>query len=159
MKKLATTFLALAALTALAASAYAAPLLSEGFSYANGNLVPNGGWATYSGTGTDLQIVSGRCNGNHANAPDDHKLFAVQPNTSTTYACFEVTIPAFVGQPKPVYFFLLKDGGTANFVSRVYVLPVAGGGWTFGVSHTSTSATVGVTPWGTALASGTKSPN
>ena len=45
----------------------------------------------------------------------------------------------------------IKDGGTSSFVSRVYVLPLATGGWTFGISHSSTSATVGVAAWPSAL--------
>ena len=50
---------------------------------------------------------------------------------------------------------MLKDGGTSDLVSRVYVLPLVGGGWTFGLSHSSTSATVGVVPWTSALSYGT----
>jgi len=129
-------------------------LLTDHFTYPDGNLVPNGGWANYSGTGTDIQVLSGRAVGFGPNAPDDHVLFAAQPVTAKTYACFDVTIPAFSGQPKPIYFAELKDGGASNLVSRVYVLPLAAGGWTFGISHSTTSATAGVTPWTAALSSG-----
>lgn len=153
MKRFAT-LLALLALGA--APALATTLLSEGFSYPNGNLSPNGGWATFSGTTPDIQVVSGRAVLDHNNSPDDHVLFAVQPTTSKTYACFDVIVPQFAGQPKPVYFAMLKDAGTSIFVSRVYVLPVAAGGWTFGISNSSTSASVGVTPWPAALVSGQK---
>jgi len=147
MRKAATLLLATVMGAALALPASAVVLLSDGFSYANGNLVPNGGWANYSGAITDLQVVSGRVTGSGPNANDDHKLFAVQPTTSKTYACFEVTIPTIVGAPKPIYFAELKDGGAANLVSRVYVLPITGG-WTFGISHSSTNTTTaGVTPW------------
>ena len=148
MRKTAIALLALAALAALATSAFATVLMSDAFTYPNGNLTPNGGWANYSGAGTDIQISSGRVLGSHANAPDDHKLFAAQPLTAKTYACFDVIIPPVAGAPKPVYFAELKDGGATLLVSRVYVLPVSGG-FTFGISHSSTSATVGVTPWST----------
>ena len=146
MRKIITSLLALTLCAAFAGSASAVTLLSDGFSYANGNLVPNGGWANYSGAITDLQVASGRVTGFGPNANDDHKLFAVQPTTTKTYACFEVVIPAIAAAPKPIYFAELKDAGAANLVSRVYVLPITGG-WTFGISHSSTSATVGVTPW------------
>jgi len=153
MKRLAT----LAALLALAATpAFATVLLSESFTYPNGPLPPNGGWANYSGSGTEVQVVSGRAVGDHNNAPDDHILFPVQSTSTKTYACFDVIIPPFTGAPKPTYFAELKDAGATNLVSRVYVLPVVGGGWTFGVSHSSTSATVGVTAWPATLTSGTK---
>jgi hypothetical protein len=143
-----TTALALGLALIAASSAQATVLLSEGFNYVNGNLVPNGGWATYSGAGTDIQVVSGRATGGAIGNPaiDDHRLFPAQPLTSKTYACFEVTIPAFTGAPKAIYFAELKDGGAAALVSRVYVLPISGG-WTFGISHSSTSTTVGVVPW------------
>jgi hypothetical protein len=146
MRKITTSLLALTLCAGITGSASAVTLVSDGFSYANGNLVPNGGWANYSGAITDVQVTSGRAVGFGPNANDDHKLFAVQPTTTKTYACFEVTIPAVVGAPKPIYFAELKDGGAANLVSRVYVLPITGG-WTFGISHSSTSTTVGVTPW------------
>jgi len=152
MKKLATTF-ALLTLVFASAPSMAVTLLTDSFTYPNGNLVGNGGWANYSGVGTDIQVVSGRAVGTGLNTPDDHTLFAAQSTSTTTYACFDVIIPAFAGQPKPIYFAELKDAGAANLVSRVYVLPVAAGGWTFGISHSSTSATAGVTPWPVALAS------
>jgi len=151
MRKTATALLVLGLTAVMVSPALAASLLSEGFSYADGNLAGNGGWTTFSGAGTDVQVVSGRAVGSGPNANDDHTGFAVQSTTSKTYACFTVRIPAIAGAPKPIYFFALKDAGTANFVSRVYVLALTGGGWTFGLSHSSTSATVGVVPWGSPL--------
>jgi hypothetical protein len=153
MRKIAFALLALGLGFAVTPS-MAAPLVFDSFTYPNGNLVPNGGWANYSGTTTDIQVNAGQAVIVPANANDDHILFAAQPVTSKTYACFDVTVATFAGQPKPVYFAELKDAGAANLVSRVYVLPVAGGGWTFGISHSSTSATVGVTPWATSLSTG-----
>src|SRR5439155_22951618 len=122
------------------------------FNYPDGDLTANATWAVYSGTPpVDIQVVSGRANGNHANAPDDHTLFAAQPNTSKTYACFGVTItpdPANpAAPPKAVYFAELKDNGSLLLKSRVYVLPLTAGGWTFGVSHSSTNtSTASITP-------------
>lgn len=143
MKRFVTT---MALFAVCAAPAFAAPILSEPFTYPNGNLAPNGGWATFSGAVTDIQVNAGRAVGFGPNANDDHIFFPAQPATSKTYACFDVIIPPVAGAPKPIYFAALKDAGTANFVSRVYVLQVAGG-FTFGLSHSSTSTTVGVVPW------------
>ena len=149
MKRFATrtTLLALALASVLVTPALALNLFSDGFAYPAGNLVPNGSWANYSGAVTDIQVIAGRAVGSGPNANDDHRLFAAQPTTGKTYACFVVRIPTVVGAPKPIYFAELKDAGTANLVSRVYVLPLASGGWTFGISYSSTSATAGVTPW------------
>lgn len=151
MRKTAIALLALCLATFAVAPASAVNLLTEAFNYSNGNLVPNGGWANYSGAATDIQVVTGRAVGFGPNANDDHRLFAAQPLTSKTYACFDVMIPAVAAAPKPIYFLELKDAGASLLVSRVYVLPLAAGGWTFGISYSSTSSTVGVTPWTAAL--------
>ncbi len=152
MRKIAFALITLGLVVA-AAPSMAASLVNESFGYANGNLVPNGGWANYSGANVDIQVVAGEATGGGApnNANDDHILFAPQSLTSKTYACFDVRIPAVVGAPKAIYFAELKDGTATALVSRVYVLPLTSGGWTFGISNSSTSATVGVTPWGSAL--------
>jgi hypothetical protein len=146
MRKTAIALLALCIAVLVAAPAMATVLLTETFSYPDGNLAGNATWLTFSGAVTDVQVASGRATGFGPNANDDHAFFAPQPTTATTYACFSVKIPAIAAAPKPIYFFALKDGGTAAFVSRVYVLPITGG-FTFGLSHSSTSATVGVVPW------------
>ena len=152
MKKLATTFALLALVSA--APAMAASLVYDTFTYPDGFLVPNGGWANYSGATADIQVASGHARIVPANANDDHILFTPQSTTVKTYACLDVTVEPFINQPKPVYFAELKDAGASNLVSRLYVLPLAAGGWTFGISHSTTSATAGVTPWGAALSAG-----
>jgi hypothetical protein len=149
MKRFATTLAVLALTVIVAPRAQATSIFADGFSYANGNLVPNGGWANYSGANVDVQVAAGRATGGAILNPqnDDHRLFAAQPTTSKTYACFIANIPSFTGTPKPIYFAELKDAGAANLLSRVYVVNFPGGGWTFGISHASTSATVGLTRW------------
>jgi hypothetical protein len=153
MKRIAT-LLALLALSA--APAFATVLLSDSFTYPNGDLGVNAPWSVYSGTPpTDIQVNAGRVIINHSNAPDDHALFPVQSTSTKTYACFDVIVPNPGGAPKPVYFFELKDNAASNLVSRVYVL-TSGAGFVFGISHSTTSATAGVTPWSSTLTYGTK---
>jgi hypothetical protein len=150
MKRLATLLGMLAFAAVMATPASAISIFADGFSYANGNLVPNGSWTNFSPGALDIQVVGGRATGGATpnNQADDHRLFAAQPLTGKTYACFIANIPTFAaGAPKPVYFAMLKDAGTSIFVSRVYVVNFPGGGWTFGISHSSTSATVGLTRW------------
>jgi hypothetical protein len=154
MKRFATLF---DVLMLAAGSASATVLLSEGFTYPNGNLTPNGGWASFSGTiPIDIQVSAGRAVVDHNNSADDARGFPAQLLTDSTYACFDVIVPPFAGPPRPTYFAMLKDAGTSNFVSRVYVLPFQGpgGGITFGISHSSTSATVGVTAWTAPITAG-----
>jgi hypothetical protein len=158
MKKFATLFAAAALLALVAGSAFATSLLTESFSYPDGALATVGApaWAVYSGTPpTDIQVLAGRAVGTTANAPDDHIAFAAQPTNSPTYACFNVIVPAFTGIPKPAYFALLKDAGTTNFFSRVYVAPTATG-WTFALSFSSTNATTGIVYWPTDMAMDTQ---
>lgn len=140
---------------ALSAPVSAVTLVSEGFPYANGGLVANSGgnWLTHSGAGgIDVTMVSGRAVCNMANAPDDNRAFTPQSATTPIYTCFEVTVPDPGGIPKLVYFQHLKETGTTIFVARVYVAPLdftapADSGWTFALSHSSTSGTVGVVRW------------
>jgi hypothetical protein len=148
------TILALGALLVMAAPAFAADILNETFTYANGALVPNGGWATFSGSGTDIQVVGGKILGINTNAPDDAKTFAARDTFNCTYACFQVTIPTPATTPVVNgYFAMFKDAGTSNFVSRLFVLPVTGQPtkFTFGISLSSVSTTILPTPWPTAL--------
>ena len=157
MRKTAIAILALGlASLALTAPALAVVLVSEGFPYANGGLVANSGgnWTNHSGAGTDITMVSGRAVVNMANAPDDNRTFTAQSATTPIYTCFEVTVPDPGGIPRLAYFEHLKDTGTTNFVTRVYVAPLdfvapPDSGWTFALSHSSTSATVGVVHWST----------
>jgi hypothetical protein len=145
-------------LVAFAGTASAANIFTDSFSYPDGGLVAGSGgnWLNYSGAAVDVQVVSGKAVGGGPTNPanDDHRLFPAQLIDVTTYACFTATISDPGAAPKPIYFAELKDGGAANLVSRVYFLPQAGNAFTFGISHSSTSATVGVTPWTTPLAYG-----
>jgi len=132
--------------------ASAATIVTDSFSYPAGNLVQTGSpWTNFSGSGTDIQVTGSYAIGNENNAPDDQLPFAAQPTTSATYACFQAEIPSFTGAALPTYFALLKDTGTTNFFSRVYVMPLAAGGWTFGLSFSATSSTVGPVLWASAM--------
>ena len=70
MRKTAIMLLALGLAAAAAAPAFAVSLMTESFTYPNGNLVPNGGWATHSGTGTDIQVL-GAVDCSHHTRPDE----------------------------------------------------------------------------------------
>jgi len=153
MKRATPVLLALcglgAAVVLIASSAFASTLMTETFSYANGGLVAGSGgnWTTHSGTGTDIQVVSGHAAGDMVNAPDDNRTFAAQGATAKTFACFTVNIPSVVGTPSTNYFLHFKDTGTINFAARVFVVP-SGTTFTFGLSTSTSSPTA---TWPTAL--------
>jgi hypothetical protein len=152
MRKLAIT---LAILGVFAASAaFAGTLLTEPFTYPNGNLVGNDGWVNYSGTG-DIQIATNTATGQmgiSASGSDDHTPFTLRTTSQATYACFDVMIPCstLITPPMAAYFAGFNTTtNTTLMVARVYVLPITGG-WTFGISNASTNSTAfGATPWGT----------
>ena len=148
MRRIAIGFMAVALIAMATAPSYSAVLMSEGFAYANGNLVPNGGWANHSGVGTDIQVTAGRAIVDMLQAPDDNKAFAAQGTTGKTYYCLEVLIPAISGAPRLNYFAHLKDTGTINFVGRLGVAP-SGTGFTLAVGA---SAFTTPTNWTSQLA-------
>jgi hypothetical protein len=148
MRKTAIGFVAAALIAIAAAPSFATVLLSESFTYPNGDGLLMHGWVpTGANVGTDITVLAGRANGDCANTPDDNKGFAAQ--TGLTYCCFEVMIPDPGGSPKTIYFQHNSDGGASNFGARVYVMPTAVGAttFTFAISHSSTNAGVGVVPW------------
>jgi hypothetical protein len=125
-----------------AAPALATPLLTETFTYPNGNLVvPLGNWTTHSGAGgTDIQVVSGTAAGDMAQAPDDNRTFTAQTATAKTYACFLVKIPAQAAAlTGTTYFAHFKDTGTSSLVARLYVTPLSPT-FTFAISVSSANA-------------------
>jgi hypothetical protein len=152
MRKTAIPFLAIGLAVVLASPALATNLMSEIFAYPNGSLVPNGGWATHSGSGTDIQIVSGRAVGSMLNAPDDNRSFTAQAATAKVYACFNVVIPSSAVAPDTNYFAHFKDTGTTNFLGRVW-LGASGSTFTFGLSSTSCACNTNCVPvfWSTPL--------
>jgi hypothetical protein len=128
MRKIAITLLALC-LTAIAvAPAGAASLLAETFSYPDGNLVPNGGWTTFSGS-TDITLVSGVANGASSKSADDSRGFAAQSTTAKTYWCMNLNVPSSqTASTVHVAFAFLMDAGTTNFEGRLYLVPAPGTG-------------------------------
>ena len=161
MRKMVITLIVLGLVAATAA--FAGNLANDGFGYGNGNLVPNnpgapatGAWATFSGSTGDIQVVSNYATGvvnTSAFANDDALPFTAQTLLVPTYYCADVYIPCF-GSSAPLlsYFLGLKDASTSNFFAKLHVLSQGTtGGFTFGISVTSTSATVGLTPWTSTL--------
>jgi len=138
----AITFLIVGAATAaFAASAWAGSLMSEDFSYADGGLVAvsGGNWNNHSGTGTDIQVVSGTAVGSMTQFPDDNRLLT-SPRSSTdkTYACFSLVIPTPTAPLVCNYFAHFMVSSTV-FRSKVFITP-SGGSYTVGLSVTANAS-------------------
>lgn len=141
MKKL----LMLAMAIVLAASgANAAVLASDTFTYPDGSLVPNGGWANHSGTVGDLLVASGQAVVTHGVPSEDANLpFAAQAS-GDVYFAFDFSVD---DQGAPLagtdfeYFAHFKDSGTFNFGARMdLVSPTGSGDYTVGIATTNGTA-------------------
>jgi len=150
MRRTAMGLILLGGVALLASPALAVNIFFDPFAYPPGNLVPNGGWATHSGTGTDIQVLAGGfIEGSTANTPDDNKAWSTPApdSTSKVYACFKVRIPTPTTTPTATgYFAHFKDTGTLNFRAKVFIIPSAPA-FTFGISVSSNTAT----PWTSVL--------
>ena len=136
-------------------SANAAIILSDTFTYADGSLVPNGGWANHSGTMGDLLVASGSAVVQHGVPSEDaHLEFAAV--TGNVYYALDFTVNAtgpIIGGDYE-YFAHFTDGGTFNFRARLDVVEAPGGGdYSVGISSISSTADA---VWPADLAFGTK---
>lgn len=115
-------------------------LVSEGFSYADGSLVGNGGWARQSGTAGDFLVSSGQAVVRHKTASEDVKL-AFSSVSGDVYVGFDFSVDD-LGAPysgsSNEYFAHL------DFKARMDIVPPSGGG-DFSVGIASSSSTADAT--------------
>jgi hypothetical protein len=137
MKKTAIALLVLG-LTATASASALAALVTDDFTYPDGDItvVSGGNWVNHSGAGVDVKVVSNHAVGDMLQSPDVNRGFAARSATDKTFACFQVIIPAISGSPRTNYFAHFKDA-TTGFTSRVYVVP-SGSTFTFALGTGST---------------------
>ncbi len=124
-------------------------ILAEGFSYADGSLVPNGGWAREGGTAGDFQVSSGQAVVQHGTPSEDVKL-AFTSVAGDIYAGFDFSVDD-LGAPfsgTDFEYFTHLD-----FRARMDVqAPTGGGDYTVGISSSSSTAEA---TWGADLTFGT----
>ncbi len=112
-------------------------ILAEGFSYADGSLVGNGGWANESGTEGDFLISSGEAVVQHGSPSEDVKI-AFDSGTGDIYASFDFSVDdlgeVFSGSDKEYFAHL-------DFKARIDIVPAPNGGdFTVGISSGSSTA-------------------
>jgi len=134
-------------------SANAAEIVHDNFNYADGALVPNGGWASHSGNLGTLLVSSGQAviqmNGS---ASEDANL-AFAPVAGMIYYGIDFSVTAdSVSGGDYEYFAHFKDSGF-GFAGRLDVVEALGGGdYSVGIaSDESTADTI----WPTDLVFGT----
>lgn len=129
---------------------FAQVIVSEGFSYADGSLVPNGGWAREGGTSGDFQIVSGEAVVQHGTPSEDVKL-AFSPVSGAVYVGFDFSVDdlgAVYSGTDNEYFAHL------DFKARMDIVPpTAAGDYSVGIASGSSTAEA---TWGSDLIFGTK---
>lgn len=142
---------------AFLSSASFAQLISENFDYPAGDSLTYHDWILFSGLGYGLQVTSpgltypgypGSGIGNAttltmttASAQDFYKSFSSNKSSGSVYASFMVRVDSatLVGN----YFAsFLPSTSTTNFFGRVYARVASNGNVAFGVSKSSTNATI-----------------
>jgi hypothetical protein len=127
----------------VAGSAMAAVLATDSFSYADGSLVPNGGWATHSGTVGDLLVENGQAVVEHGIPSEDANL-VFPASTGTIFFSIEFSVDD-LGAPwagsDSEYFCHFMPSGTFTFMTRVDIVPPSGGGdFSIGLSTATSTA-------------------
>jgi hypothetical protein len=131
-------------------AAQATVLVNETFTYPNGTLVPQGGWAAHSGAGSNsVQVTGGMAvlNQGAGSREDVNKAFTAIGAGMTVFAAFDVVN---TGGNTAAYFAHFMTNPT-TFRGRIFVAPGSGGDYTIGLGEGATPAV----SWGTNLTFGT----
>jgi MYXO-CTERM domain-containing protein len=115
-------------------------LLSDDFSYSDGDLTTQSGgaWANHSGSGTFVQVNSGQIQLNHGSGSreDVNRTVSSAQTTGTVYAGFDFSVSASgtIGGGDYEYFAHFWQGSTSFFGRMDIVNPSGGGDYTVGIS-------------------------
>ncbi len=141
MKTFSAAMAAAMVLALASGAAQATVLVNETFTYPNGNLVGQGGWAAHSGAGANsVQVTGGQAilNQGAGSREDVNKAFTAIGAGTTVFAAFDMTNTG--GSANVAFAHFLT--GTSTFRSRVFITPATlGGDYTVGFSDNSTSTT------------------
>lgn len=130
----------------LISQSHGATIASDDFSYADGSLVPNGGWENHSGNAGDLLVSGEVAVIQHGIPSEDANLFFGDQSAGVLTATFDITVndDTVIGDGGGTdfeYFAHFFTQGSFNFRSRVDVqAPNGGGDYTLGISSGSSTA-------------------
>lgn len=130
------------AIVMIASGAMAAVLASDTFSYADGALVPNGGWATHSGTAGTFIVEAGQAVVRHSQSEDVNLQFT--PTTGMVFFSFDFSVDD-LGTPwagtDSEYFAHFSPTAGYTYMTRVDIVPPSGSGdFTIGLSTGTSTA-------------------
>lgn len=136
----------------LSVVSYGQVILAEGFSYADGSLVPNGGWTSFGGTAGDFMVSSGEAVVQHG-TPSEDVRYSFSAITGDVFVAFDFSVddlgaPYATGNSDFEYF------AHFNFRAQLDIVPPTGAGdYSIGVSSDANTAEA---VWATDLTFGTK---
>ena len=151
MKKIYFLFLTIL----ISGASFGQVLASDDFSYANGPLVPNGGWTNHSETEGDLLVASNHLLIEHG-APSEDAHLPFTAVSGKIYYAFDFTVidpGAAIPDGDNEYFAHFHEVGAFNFRGRMDIV-VAPNGGDFSVGISSTGSTADAT-WPNDLTYGT----
>ena len=125
----------------------------DNFDYADGSLVPNGGWTNHSGTSGDMQVLNEQVVIQHGVPSEDAHISFAGVSGEIYYGLdFSVSATGTITGTDHEYFAHFKDTGF-NFSARLDVVaPTGSGDFTVGIASDDSVAD---SIWGTDLAFGT----
>ena len=149
--------LAVAATVAFGGNALAATLVTETFTYPDGNLTDNPAWTAHSGAAsTEIQVTSGEAVLVHGSGTrEDAGINFASQNSGILTATFDLTVTddAPITGTDFEYFAHFMEDGTFDFRSRVDVVAGnSGGDYSLGLATGAGTAEV---TWGSDLTYGT----
>ena len=123
-------FLTLLLTFCVATLSYGQVILADDFAYADGNLVPNGGWANFSGSESEIQVVSGQAVMSHGSGSREDASRSFASVTGDVYYAFDLSVDD-LGSPisgTDFEYFANFLEGTSNYRARMDIVAPSGAG-------------------------------
>jgi len=143
-------FLTLLLTLCISAASFGQVILAEGFDYADGPLVPNGGWTSAGGAAGTFLVSSGQAVVQHG-TPDEDVRYSFTPVSGDIFVAFDFSVDdlgAPYGAGSDFEYF-----AHFRFRSQIDVVPPTGSGdYTLGISSDDNDAEA---VWATDLTFGT----
>jgi len=135
----------------ISVASYGQVILAEDFNYADGSLVPNGGWTSAGGTAGDFLISSGEAVVQHG-TPSEDVRYSFTPVTGDIYVAFDFSVDD-LGAPYSSAGNDFEYFAHFRFRAQMDIVPPTGDGdYSVGISS---DANIAEAVWGSDLTYGT----